>query len=179
MMSNTEFPTSIKWLHWFTVIFLIFAFALVWLAPDEEVNQALHVTMIRWHIACGVVILFLSVLHILARLMQSIPPLPVNVPAINKGFARLVQLLLLLTVTIQPILGWLMVNAFGRSLSPLGLFTFPDLIAPDKALGMTLAEWHELNGTVIFVLAALHGTAALYHHFIRKDDILVRMLPRM
>lgn len=178
-MSNSEFPASIKWLHWLTVIFLIFAFALVWLAPEEEVNEALHVTMIRWHVACGVAVLLLSVLHILTRLLQSIPPLPADVPVLNRLFARLVQALLLLTVTIQPIIGWAMTNAFGRSLSPLGLFTFPDLIGADKALGMRLAEWHEINGIIIFSLAVLHGGAALYHHFIRKDDILVRMMPRL
>ncbi len=176
-MTNTAFPSSIKWLHWLTVLFLIFAFALVWLAPDEEVNEAMHVTMIRWHVACGVVILFLSVLRILARLFQTIPPLPMDTPAWQKLFARLAQVLLLLTVIMQSIVGWLMSNAFGRPLSPLGLFTFPDLIAPNKELGMTLAHWHEINGIVIFTLAVLHGGAALYHHFIRKDDILARMLP--
>jgi cytochrome b561 len=177
-MSNTEFPASIKWLHWLTVLFLVCAFALVWLAPDEAVNEALHVTMIRWHVACGVMVLLLSILHLLARLMQSIPPLPADNPAWRRVFARLVQTLLLLTVTIQPIIGWLMTNAFGRSLSPLGLFTFPDLIGADKALGMQLAEWHETNGLIICALAVLHGGAALYHHFVRKDDILVRMMPR-
>ena len=29
----------------------------------------------------------------------------------------------------------------------------------------------------LFGLAALHALAALYHHFVRRDGVLLRMLP--
>ncbi|MEI8446251.1 hypothetical protein [Mesorhizobium sp. CCNWLY176] len=35
---------------------------------------------------------------------------------------------------------------------------------------------HELCANL--ALAGLHAIAALWHHFVRKDDVLKRMLPR-
>ncbi len=40
-----------------------------------------------------------------------------------------------------------------------------------------IGETHDLVGWVIVVTAAGHGAAALYHHYILKDNVLRRMLP--
>ena len=47
----------------------------------------------------------------------------------------------------------------------------------DKALGETLAGMHEAAVTVLVALVALHALAALYHHYFKRDTILMRMLP--
>jgi cytochrome b561 len=36
---------------------------------------------------------------------------------------------------------------------------------------------HETVFLVLVTVAALHALAALFHHFVRKDDTLRRMLP--
>jgi cytochrome b561 len=38
-------------------------------------------------------------------------------------------------------------------------------------------EIHELGANLILALAALHAAAALWHHFVRRDNVLTRMLP--
>ena len=54
----------------------------------------------------------------------------------------------------------------------------PDLLAKDKALGDLLQTVHlTLNFVLIAVLLG-HVGAALKHHFIDKDDVMTRMLPR-
>lgn len=46
---------------------------------------------------------------------------------------------------------------------------------------MTVAEWaeeiHEAGGTVGYVLVGLHAAAALFHHYVMRDNTLRRMLP--
>jgi cytochrome b561 len=53
----------------------------------------------------------------------------------------------------------------------------PALIAPDKAFAENLEDWHEIGATVGYWLVGLHAAAALYHHYVRRDDTLRRMLP--
>jgi superoxide oxidase len=38
-------------------------------------------------------------------------------------------------------------------------------------------ELHETGGTVGYFLLGLHAAAALFHHYVLKDNTLVRMLP--
>jgi cytochrome b561 len=44
-------------------------------------------------------------------------------------------------------------------------------------LGASIAYVHTILGNVILWLAGLHAAAALFHHFILRDDILTSMLP--
>ena len=52
-------------------------------------------------------------------------------------------------------------------------------MAPDKALGKNLEDIHETIGTLGYWLIGLHAVAALYHHYLVRDDTLVRMWPRL
>jgi cytochrome b561 len=38
-------------------------------------------------------------------------------------------------------------------------------------------EVHEWLANGLLAVAALHAAAALWHHFVRRDDVLTRMLP--
>jgi cytochrome b561 len=58
-----------------------------------------------------------------------------------------------------------------------GLFTLPDLIAPNRPAYEFLLEAHEAVGILLFVVALIHAGAALKHHFIDRDNVLRRMLP--
>jgi len=59
-----------------------------------------------------------------------------------------------------------------------GVLPLPDLLEKDKALGHFLKEVHEALNYLLLLLLAGHVAAALKHHWIDKDDILNRMLPR-
>jgi len=60
---------------------------------------------------------------------------------------------------------------FGLGIPPL----IGEIARPDRRF---LRELHEWGGWAIIGLAALHALAALYHHYVLKDRVLLRMLPR-
>ena len=60
-----------------------------------------------------------------------------------------------------------------------GLFQIPALMAPDKALSEQVLWVHGLAAYILLGLVAIHIAAALYHHFIRGDGVLARMLPSL
>jgi cytochrome b561 len=48
----------------------------------------------------------------------------------------------------------------------------------DRLLARQLLEGHQMVGLLLLGLIALHVSAALYHHFWRRDDTLAAMLPQ-
>ncbi|MGH8746352.1 MAG: cytochrome b, partial [Burkholderiales bacterium] len=56
--------------------------------------------------------------------------------------------------------------------------TIPPLVGTSHALGARIATIHTWLGDAILWLAGCHALAALYHHVIIKDEVLVSMLPR-
>ena len=76
----------------------------------------------------------------------------------------------------MPLLGWLAVSAKGDPVAFYGL-QLPLLIGQDKGLSRSLKEVHEAIGTAGYFLIGLHAAAALLHHYVLRDNTLVRMLP--
>jgi cytochrome b561 len=77
----------------------------------------------------------------------------------------------------MPLTGWLMSSAANFSVNVFGLFTLPDLVAPDKALADAFEAVHHWLAWVLIGLVALHVAGALKHHFVLRNDTLRRMIP--
>ena len=75
----------------------------------------------------------------------------------------------------MPIGGWLILSAEGDPVPFFGL-ELPALVSPDKALAEQIEEIHETVGTIGYWLIGLHALAALYHHYVKRDNTLRRML---
>ncbi|WP_427990330.1 cation transporter dimerization domain-containing protein [Achromobacter sp.] len=65
----------------------------------------------------------------------------------------------------------------GHKPIPLFGLEVPALVSPDKALADQVKELHETLATVGYFLVGLHAAAALLHHYVFRDNTLVRMLP--
>ena len=63
----------------------------------------------------------------------------------------------------------------GRSVSFFRLFAIP-AFERNHDLHELFEEIHVLGWRILAIVIGLHALAALYHHFIRKDDSLRRML---
>jgi cytochrome b561 len=58
------------------------------------------------------------------------------------------------------------------------LFQLPPIWPQDQPFSDRLFLVHQLIGLAIACLAIVHIGAALYHHFVRKDQVLKRMITR-
>jgi cytochrome b561 len=76
----------------------------------------------------------------------------------------------------QPTTGLLMKLLSGRSFA---LFTWrvPPLLVRDEALQAAFNFSHEAGAWVLGALAVGHAAAALFHHFVLRDDVLATMAP--
>jgi cytochrome b561 len=77
----------------------------------------------------------------------------------------------------QPILGLLQTSAHGDHVDLFFIGQLPALIEKNRPLAQQLLTVHKSLGFSLLGLIALHVSAALFHHFWRRDDTLTAMLP--
>lgn len=65
----------------------------------------------------------------------------------------------------------------GHPLTLLGGMPIAPLLGEHHDIGWRAAWIHGWLGDAILWLASLHATAALYHHFVLRDGVLLSMLP--
>ena len=130
-----------------------------------------------WHKSVGVMVFALMLLRLGWKLMNVSPALPDGMRLHERMAAKGTHLAFYLLLLAMPVSGWLMSSTAGFPVSVFGWFTLPDLLAPDTQLKELFTTIHELIGYALISLISVHVAAALYHHFIRKDTVLRRMLP--
>ncbi len=171
--NEQQFGAVARLLHWALAI-LILAQLFSGLFDDFLPKQP----TIAFHKALGIVTLVLA----LARLawwwgFDRARPNNEDLAPLMKWAATLAKLALGLLSIVLPLTGWLMSSAAAKPIVLFGLATVPPLVGPDKHLAHFFKDCHELVGNVLLVLVGVHIAAALYHHFVLKDNVLRRILP--
>jgi cytochrome b561 len=123
-------------------------------------------------------VLILAIFRAAWRLAHPIPPLPASVPQWQRLAARTDQGLLYVLIFLMPLTGLIDAAAFSQPVRFFFLFDLPTVIAHNEPLGHAAFAVHKIGAKALYVLLFLHASAALYHHYLLKDDVLRRMLPR-
>lgn len=176
MPANTYSPTQ-KALHWALFVLVLGIYGLTYgddLFQRGDPNRALFWWL---HISFGLLLAALVVWRVGLRLARGAPDLPAETAALERVFAKASHLALYALLIAIPVLGIVLTWFRGDALTFFGLFTVPAPFSPDRDMARTIRELHSLCANGILILAGLHALAALWHHFIRKDDVLERMLP--
>lgn len=165
-----------KALHWLILALLIAQFIFAWTMPSIGRNTPVT-TLISLHFTFGVIILAVAVVRLAWRLTHPEPKPLDGLPPWQTTSARIVHWLLYLLLLVVPILGWINASWRGMPIVMFGL-ELPKLVATRAAGWQWTGDVHGLLATyAILALVGLHVVAVLYHHFIRRDGMLQRMLP--
>lgn len=175
--TETRFGAVAQFFHWAIVALIITQYVLAQIFEDMPLGMA-KIKMIGNHKAVGMTILMLAVLRLIWRWMNPVPALPGTLKPYERRLAHISHILLYLLIFAIPISGWIMSSVANIPVSYFGLFSFPDLLGEDKSLVDPVKEVHEILNVILLVTVMVHVAAALKHHFILKDDVLKRMLPR-
>lgn len=163
--------------HWVIAALIAVQFTLG-LRADQLPLGLDKLALLTRHKSLGITVLVLAVGRLAWRLTHRPPPLPAAMGRVESALASAVHLVLYGLVFALPMTGWLMSSAANYTVTVFGYLTLPNLIAPDPTLLEQLKLLHRLLALALAVLVAVHLAAALRHHFLLKDDILTRMLPR-
>lgn len=163
-------------LHWLTLI-MILSLAAVGMNMDDLPNGPQKIQVYALHKSFGLTVLALTVIRLSWRLMSVTPdPVP-NTPLWQEWAAKIVHAALYVLLFAMPISGWLYNSAAGFPLKYFGLFSLPKLSGYDPQLKALAGEAHETIFYIIALLMLMHAGAALKHHYLDKDNTLIRMLP--
>jgi cytochrome b561 len=178
-MPSTRYVLSLRIVHWLTVAAILAAYLLADAGENGEENGAAASSMqaLQWHITAGLAVLLLAVLRLLIRLEARTPPIIPAPDVFTAITSRVVHLALYAFLIVEPILGWLQLSYGGEPifLPWIGLH-LPALVHADEQAKELAGEMHELIANIFYVVIGLHVVAALWHHFIRRDNTLKRML---
>lgn len=130
-----------------------------------------------WHKATGVLVLGLVALRVVWRFYNPAPPLPKEMPLWQVLASKCTHVVLYTFMLASPISGFVMSAFSGHPINFYGLFTIPPLRAKGGVESYFAHEAHWMFGYVWIALLSLHIGAALYHHYLCRDNVLRRMLP--
>ena len=166
-----------KLLHWLIVALLIVQFIIAWTMPHIGRNTPMT-TLISLHFSFGTLILLVAIVRLAWRATHGEPAPEDGLPPWQLHSARAVHWLIYLLLFVVPVLGWINASWRGYPVSLFGLYELPKLIAQRAAGWRWTGDVHGLLANYLMLaLVGLHVAAALYHHFIRRDGVLQRMLP--
>lgn len=174
--SNSGYGKMHKLLHWLLAInigaTLVFSAGMASLTDTQKEiefgNHAFSVTTI----------FLLMLIRAVWRLLNPAPAMPNSMPDSQKKIASMMHLALYVLIFLQIGVGALLASTtvVAFSAAPYGInYTAWALVADDNH------EWllavHDVGAILIASFVVVHILAALKHHFIDKDNVLLRMLP--
>ncbi len=161
--------------HWLTVLAVGAAYALVEFGDEDETGAG--TTLMQGHYLAGLLVLLLLAIRLPALAMGRIPPITPAPGRLATLAARSTHLALYAFLLAQPVLGILQVNLEGDAVTlPWLGWSLPMLVHADHAWSERVGELHEVLGEIFYWVIGLHVAAALWHHLVRRDNTLRRMV---
>lgn len=164
-----------RFFHWLLFLMIIGALIGGWV-ESEMADGPEKARLVALHKSFGATILLLVVARLLWRLTTPTPRPAPELPPWQVQASRIVHWSLYACMLAQPLSGLTMSQAAGQPVDYFGLFTLPSWVGPDETLAERMYAVHQAVSTLLAVLILGHAGAALYHHFIRRDRVLRRML---
>ncbi|GHD48979.1 cytochrome b [Thalassobaculum fulvum] len=175
-MSTSYSPVQ-KLSHWLAVVLVVGLYALTYgeeLYPRGDPGR----DMVWWlHISFGLLMVAVVGLRVAWRLARGAPAASPEMTPPERALAKVVHGALYVLLIAIPVLGILLTWYRGDALSFFGLFTIGSPVVPVRETARLVKELHELAANAILLVAGVHAAAAFWHHFVRRDDVLRRMLP--
>lgn len=172
-----EYSRGAKWFHWLTVpplgILLLSGTCI------RFINDEAKMSFYTLHESLGLLVLMLSALRLGWRLRHPAPDRSLLPPLERRG-SDAVHLTLYVALIVQPILGFLTTNALGfpqqGPTAFLGFIDLPKFMDASPALALRLHWTHSIVGWLLVPLIGAHLGGVLYHHIVKRDGTLFRMI---
>jgi cytochrome b561 len=162
------------WLHWLTAVLVAVLWGLAQIIDFWPSGSDGRIAVRSLHVLLGLLLVAVLVTRLVWRQSQGRQLPPAETGLLGLG-ARLTHWALYALLVVALIAG--IANTWVRGDSFFGLFRLVSFAPGDRAMRQLVGSLHEVPTNLILILAGLHAAAALFHHFIKRDGVLRRMLP--
>ena len=170
-----SYTLSARVLHWVTAA-IVLTMIPVGIAMANADFGAAQDTLYHLHRSMGALLLPLVLFRLYWRFTHPAPPLPADVPAIQALAANATHWGLYALLVVQPIVGWIATSAYRAPVLFFWLFELPPIWPEDRAFSEKMFAAHRFLGIMMALMICAHIGGALFHHFIRRDRVLMRMV---
>lgn len=173
--SSNRYGITAITLHWLLAVAIVGSFGVGLYMADLPVSPQ-KLKLFNWHKWAGITILALSTLRLLWRLTHR-PPADVPMPAWQQRASHIVHGLLYVLFFAVPLAGWAYSSAAGFPVVVFGVLPLPDFVPVSDSLADALKLVHKAFAFALGMLVLGHVGAALKHHVLDRDGLLLRMWP--
>ena len=171
--SSTSFVPAARALHWLMALMIV-SMLFIGVGMVASVS-ARHAWLLAIHKPLGMAILVLAVLRLAVRLRNRPPPLPADLPALQKLAAHASHYLLYGLMLAMPLVGWAMLSAGGYPVMLSHSLRLPSIFPANATAFAILRHAHAWLALLLLLTFLAHLAAALYHALIRRDGVFSSM----
>jgi cytochrome b561 len=176
MSTGLRYSPAAQGFHWVTAILVAMAYLVSPGSSEQRVYSIASDFMRHVHETTGILIFMIVLARILWRTIEAGPEaLPMQ--AWMKYSAKLAHFALYALLIALPLTAMLGAWLEGHPLTLLGVGDFGPMLPQSHDVGQALSYVHAILGNIIVWVAGLHAVAALFHHFVLRDNVLISMLP--
>lgn len=171
---SQSYSTAARLFHWLTLTLLVVVFGIEYVV--DSLPDAIQPALIDLHRSLGLTVWVATLARLTYRQIRGVPP-DIELPGWQVLGSRLAHLALYVLLLAEPLLGWAYTDLRGEPGRLFWIADLPHLLAPaDRSVARMVHGWHALAANLLLVVVGLHAAAALYHHYVRRDPVLRRML---
>lgn len=174
MNTNRSWNPVARGLHWLMAALIVLQGLVGWIAQEMERSPA-RVDTMTFHKSLGITLLLLLVLRLAWRWTHPAPPPPAESSAWETRLAGLAHAALYLLLAGIALSGWVAASAYLVPWKLWWLIPMPRIVAPDRATYDLASTVHESSVAIFLGVLAVHIAAALWHHFVKRDQVLTAM----
>jgi cytochrome b561 len=175
---NRYSPAAMRF-HWITAAFIFCLFPVGIIMADRGARGIWDATtnaLYSGHKLGGFLLLLIVLARLGYRLVKGAPAPDPAMPPLLKLMSAVTHWSVYLLLLIVPVLGWIGISLFP-ALGIFNLFSLPSITGIDTELSKRVLAVHGITARILMALVVIHVVAALWHHFIRRDATLRRMMP--
>ncbi|NYE60330.1 cytochrome b561 [Duganella sp. 1224] len=167
-----HFNLLARLLHWTMALAIL---AMLFIGAAMVVSLRHRDELLALHRPLGIAILLLAIVRLINRITRPTPPLPADLPLIQQFAAHASHWLLYGLMLTMPLIGWAMLSAGGYPIPMFGGVHLPAILPHNPAVYGWLRPLHGLLAYVLFLTVLAHLGAALYHAWVRRDEVFGQM----
>jgi cytochrome b561 len=169
------YTVTARVLHWLTAGLVLVQIPLGLAIVNAELG-AWKDGLYNLHKSIGATLIPVVLVRLGYRWTHRPAPLPQDIPPLRRLAAETMHWILYALLVVQGFVGWIATSAYPAPIPVFGLFELPPIWREDRPLSDQLYALHRAIGIALAILLVGHIGAALQHHFIRKDRVLMRMI---
>jgi cytochrome b561 len=175
-MLEPAYTPVARLLHWITAGLVLVLIPMGFVMAELLKGGPVQDFLFGLHESLGVTLMAVVYVRLAYRLTHRPAPLPEEIPAFYRIAGHGVHWLLYALLAVQPIIGWIGTSAYRAPIHFFWLAELPPIWPQNRGFSDAMFWVHTGIGIALAMLICAHVGAGLFHHFIRRDVVLTRML---